>query len=263
MPDRYADAVRARRAELRARRALLAGGHRAELRTRLALARIAATAEIAGELAGLGRELRAHADRSDRRTRERLPDLVGRAAQVLAHRARGRRERLLAEIRVIAGSRGLLPGLHWPASAVAVPGPSLPAPAGGPSALLTGLLDGAGWWRVAPAVLGLPVLGLPVLGLPVPGGLGPATAAVSAGLAVAALAAAVAARRAAADRARWRAWGIEAVAALRVHALTDLDSWLVGLEARVLADLDRAAVRAAAQIDAELAALTPAVTGAR
>ena len=47
MPDRYADAVRARRAELRAERELLGGGHRGELRTALALSRVLSGAEKA------------------------------------------------------------------------------------------------------------------------------------------------------------------------------------------------------------------------
>ena len=41
-PDRYADAVRARRAELRGARALLLGGHRTELHSGLAAGRLAA-----------------------------------------------------------------------------------------------------------------------------------------------------------------------------------------------------------------------------
>ena len=44
--DRYADAVRARRAELRARRGPLLGGHRAELRACLAAGRLTVSAEL-------------------------------------------------------------------------------------------------------------------------------------------------------------------------------------------------------------------------
>src|SRR5690349_15460978 len=65
-PDRYADAVRSRRAELRETRALLLGGHRAELRSCLAGCRVSASAELATVLADFGRELRHHADRADK-----------------------------------------------------------------------------------------------------------------------------------------------------------------------------------------------------
>ena len=59
-PDRYGDAVRARRRELRERRALLVPGHRAALRDALLLTRSAVRAAAAAELAALRREADAH-----------------------------------------------------------------------------------------------------------------------------------------------------------------------------------------------------------
>lgn len=251
MPDHYADAVRDRRAELRERRTLLVGC-RGEIRTQLALARIDGAAEVAAGLARLGREIRGYPDRADRRTLRELPRLVATAVAVLDAESDTRRTRVLAALRVIAGERGLLPGLGWPAAPAAAPEPVIPAP---PAP--AGLVDGAGSWRLAVPVVGL--LGLPVLGLPAGGLAGTLLAAAAA----TALLAGLAAGRTAADRGRWCGWGEEVLAALRLRALTDLDTWLVALESRVSPELDRAAAGAVATVDAELAELAPAVPGAR
>lgn len=248
MPDRYADAVRARRLELHAQRALLTGGHRADLRVRLALARIACTAELAEELAALGRQLRTHVERADRRGRARLPGEAAAAAQRLADDARRRRaDAVLPAVRRLAAERGLLPGLHWPRPP-APPGPvALPGPADGDGA------DPVAPWRVVVPLAGLPAVVLPAVGLPT---------LVPIALAAALVLAAVT-RRAAADRARLRAWAVDVPAALRTRLVAELEGWLVELERVAGAELDAAAARRRAAIDAELRALAPTREPAR
>src|SRR3954451_249006 len=89
-PDRYADAVRARRAELRDARALLLGGHRAALHGCLAGARLTASVELAAALAVLDRELRHHADRGGPSDRVALPGRADAAvARFVDHTAEG------------------------------------------------------------------------------------------------------------------------------------------------------------------------------
>jgi hypothetical protein len=251
MPDRYAEAVRARRAELRAQKALLDGAHRAELRACLALARVSGSAALAADLAALAREVRGHVDRADRRGRARLPWLVAEAARELAAAARQRREPVLAAVRALAGRRGLLPDPAWAALSAVPPEPvplPPPDPAAAGASLLAALADGPGLWRLVLPVAGLPVLGLPALGAPA---LLPA--ALVTGAAV--LVAAVHVRRTAADRARWRVWSGEVLAALRVGLAADLDAWLLALECAVAPELDRRAERRCRALDAELAAL--------
>lgn len=242
MPDRYADAVRARRLELHAQRALLTGGHRAELRVRLALARIAGAAELAEEVAALGREVRAHVERADRRGRARLPRDVAAAAQRLADDAHRRRvDAVLPAVRRLAAERGLLPALRWPEP----PAPPDPVPLPGP--VDVDGVDQVAPWRVVVTLAGLPAVVLPAVGLP---------ALVPLALAVAFLLA-VLTCRASAHRARLRGWAADVPAALRARLVAELERWLVELERVAGAELDAAAARRRAEIDAELLALAP------
>lgn len=253
VPDRYADAVRARRAELRALTALLDGGHRAELRSCLALARVTGSAALAADLAELGRDLRAHVERADRRGRAALPRLVAAATEQLVAAAARRREPVLAAVRALAAERGLLPGPEWPSAARAEPVASSALPPPDPptgASMLAGLADGAGVWRLV-----LPLAGLPMLGLPALGGAALLPVAIVAGVAM--VAAAVQMRRSAADRARWRLWAGETHIALRTSLGTDLDTWLIALERTVAPELDRRAERLRVVLDAELRNLEP------
>jgi hypothetical protein len=86
LPDRYADAVRARRAELRGVRTLLLGGHRVEVRHCLTASQLVAVAELAAALSVFGRELRHHAARADRAGRAALPLLADAAVGRLVDR---------------------------------------------------------------------------------------------------------------------------------------------------------------------------------
>ena len=151
VPDRYADAVRARRAELRGVRALLLGGHRVELRQCVTASRLAASADLAEALAGLGRELRHHAARADRAGRAALPSLAGAAVGRLVDRVvAGWAVGLLAGLRRLAAPRCGPGASLWPAvtavdpvvalvprrPSVALPGPD--PPVGAARALLDG-----------------------------------------------------------------------------------------------------------------------------
>ena len=86
MPDRYADAVRARRAELRAELGSLAGTHRAELRAELGLARIVATDGAAAAFADLSREVAAHTGHPERAVGRALPACLPAALDGLTTR---------------------------------------------------------------------------------------------------------------------------------------------------------------------------------
>ncbi|MDT7577647.1 MAG: hypothetical protein QOH17_3980, partial [Pseudonocardiales bacterium] len=72
-PDRYGNAVRARRVELRAEQGPLSGTHRAELRAEIGLARIRAADATAAALTDLAGEARSHAGHPDRTVRRSLP----------------------------------------------------------------------------------------------------------------------------------------------------------------------------------------------
>jgi hypothetical protein len=266
-PDRYADAVRARRAELRAARTALLGGHRAELRHGLAVARLAASTELAEVLAGLDRELRDRVDRADRAERAELPALVAAALHRPADRVAQRfAAAVLPGVRRVAAVRGLPPPVAWPGAAwpgsggtdpvtallTARPPVPLPAPDPPPSgirALLTGTTGGT--WRLAL----LPVAALSAAGLPALGGRSLLPAA--AGIGVTLLVVAVRARHAAAERARLRRWCAEVVATLRQAWETELVRRLLEVEHRVGAALDDAVARRRAALDAELRALAP------
>jgi hypothetical protein len=259
MPDRYADAVRARRAELRAVRALLLGDHRVELRHRLTVSRLAASAELAGALAGLGRELRRHVLTADRAGRAAVPALAGVAvARLVDWVVAGWAASLLAGLRGLAAAR-CVPGtplgvvadpVAGPATGrlhVALPGPD--PPPGAARALLAGVTSGT--WRVAllPAAV-LPAVGLPALG-------GRAVLPPALGIAVALLVAGVRAHRVAADRARLRRWADEVVATVRAAVETELTRRALEVERVAGAELDELVGRHLARVDAELRALAP------
>jgi hypothetical protein len=265
-PDRYADAVRARRAELRGERALLLGGHRAELRSCLAAGRLAASAELSAALAGLGRELRHHADTADGAGRAALPALTGAAVRRLAaHASDGWAAAVLPGVRRLAAVRrapwpavdGPGPGSRArdPVAAVLARRPSpvpLPAPGPPPGAVRV-LSAGAagGTWRLAL----LPAAVLPAIGLPALGGRSALPLALGVGLAL--LAVAARAHGVAADRARLRNWGTEVLAAVRSTLETELAYRFLELERVAGAELDDAVARRRAAVDAELRALAP------
>lgn len=257
-PDRYADAVRSRRAELRGAWALLLGGHRTELRSCLAAGRLTASAELSTMLTGFGRELRDHADTADRTGRRALPALTGAAVGRLAARAAdGWAAALHPGLRRIAAARRLpwaVSGTDPVAAVLARPPPPIPLPAPGvPPGAVRALLAGAvgGTWRLAL----LPVAVLPAIGLPALGGREVLPLAVGVGLAL--LVAAARAHRVATDRARLRRWAVEVVAAVRTTLETELAYRLLELERVAGAELDEAVERRRAEVDAELRALAP------
>lgn len=250
MPDRYADAVRARRRELRELRERLSGSHRGELRSCLALSRLAATGEAAVELAALRREAAEHVRRGDRHARERLPGLLCAAVDAVAATvAAGWAAALRPSLRRIATERGLDLEPGWPRLPAARPPgpPPPPEPAAPGPSLLTGVVEGAALGRLA--LLPLAAL-LPALG-------GPALAPLAVAAGVAAVVVTVRARRSAAvrDRAHRRAEQIIAAAAAAIQA--DLDRRLVELERSGAAALDAAVLRRRAAVDRELALLAP------
>jgi hypothetical protein len=261
-PDRYADAVRARRAELRGFRALLLGGHRVELRQCVAASRLAASADLAEALAGLGRELRHHAARADLAGRAVLPSLAEAAVGRLVDRVvTGWAVGMMAGLRRLAAPRCPPGTALWPAGtavdplaamvshrpSVALPGPD--PPVGAAQALLVGVTGGT--WRLAL----LPAAVLPAVGLPALGGLAVLPPAVGIGLAL--LVAGARAHRAAADRARLRRWADEVVATVRVALDTELARRAIEVERVAGRELDDLMARRLAQVDAELRALAP------
>jgi hypothetical protein len=259
VPDRYADAVRARRAELRSVRTLLLGGHRVELRHCVTASRLAASAELADALAGLGRELRHHAARAGRAGRAALPATAGSAVdRLVGHVVARWAVVLVTGLRRVAAPRcppGLTP---WPVDtdpvvalvvrrpSVALPGPD--PPAGSMRALL--LVTG-GTWRLAL----LPAAVLPAVGLPALGGLAVLPPALGLGLAL--LVVGVRAHRVAADRVRLRRWADESVATVRVALDAELARRAVEVERVAGAELDELVARRLAWVDAELRALAP------
>ena len=257
--DRYADAVRSRRAELRTVRALLLGGHRVELRHTLTASRLTASAELAAALASLGRELRHHAAHADRAGRAAVPALAAAAVGALVDRVvAGWVTAVLPGLRRIAAPRcvpGTLPG---PAGAlepvvtvlarrpsITLPGPDPPPSAAG--ALLAGVTGGT--WRLAlvPAAV-LPAVGLPALG-------GRALLPPALGVALALLVTAARAHRTAADRARLRRWADDVVMVVRSELDTELARRLIDVERVAAAELDELVARRLDLIDTELRAL--------
>lgn len=258
MPDRYGDAVRARRSELAEQRARLGGSHRAELRSELALSRIAASDALAAACARLAREARAHIDHPDRAVRRGLPARFGPALDALTVAAHAR---WAAEVgpglRRIAATRSLDVGplTAWPALPAARPVPVVPR-VPERSSLLSGAADGVALWRL---VL-LPLAALPVLGLPALGG--PALAPLAVGVGVAAAVVAVRSRRVALERAALRGCVDETLAAVRAAQDADLARRLLELERSAGTDLDAAVARRRAAVEAEGRALRAEVADA-
>jgi hypothetical protein len=251
-PDRYADAVLARRAELRADRAALAGTHRAELRSELALARLAAGDALSDGLDRAATAVGAHVARSGRAARRELLDVLtgALATAVVAARACWAGE-LGAGLRRLAGARGLDlldVGSSWPV----LPGPPTlrPPPAPPPRPWLAGAAEGLALWRLAL----LPLVALPIAGLPVLGGR--AWTPLAVGVAAAGLALLIRARRIAADRAVLGRWSEAAIANARAAFATHLDRAALSVEPALAADLDAAVARRRTALDRELAAVT-------
>jgi hypothetical protein len=260
MPDRYADAVLARRRELRELRERLAGGHRGELRSCLALSRLAAAGDASEALAGLRREAAEHVRRGDRAARERLPEHVTAAVAAVATTAAARWAADLGPpLRRIATERGLAMERGWPRlPPPRAPGPPPPpAPAAPGPTLLAGMIEGAALGRLAL----LPLAALPLAGLPALGG--PALGPLAVGVGLTALVVAARARRIAAERHRLyrRVEQIVGSAAAAIEA--DLDRRLVELELSATAALDAAVLRRRAAVDRELALLAADRAGSR
>jgi hypothetical protein len=258
MPDRYADAVRARRGELRAARELLGGTHRGELRSELALSRLAASAATTAALAGLAREAHEFGDAATRGVRAQLPGLLAAALDAVARAVHARWAAELAPaLRRIATTRSLdvAAGPGWPR----LPDPrlpvltagSVPVPARPARPLLTGAAEGLALWRLAVLPLAvLPLFGLPALG-------GAALAPLAVGVGVAGAAVVVRSRRAALERAALRRCTDAALATARAAIDADVARWLLELERAVGTDLDAAVARRRAAVEAELRALAP------
>jgi hypothetical protein len=258
-PDRYADAVRARRAELRDARALLLGGHRAELHGCLAAARLTASAELAGALAGLDRELRHHAERGGPSDRAALPERADAAvARFVDHAV----DRWVAVVLPAVRRVGAARSVTVPVAAVtmvlrrpvAVPLPAPDPPAGAARAVVAGAAGGT--WRLALLPAALLPAGLPALA-------GRSLLPLAVGIGLVLLAAAVHARCVAADRARLRRWGAEVVGAVRAAVETELARRLLEVERLGAAELDDAVTRRRAEVDAEIRALAPTVEAER
>jgi hypothetical protein len=252
MPDRYADAVRARRAELRAELEPLAGTHRAELRAELGLARIVAADRAAAAFADLVREVGEHVDHTDRAVGRALPACLPTALDGLAVRVHsGTLAQLAPALRRIATARRLDLGPAWPA----LPAPRLPLLAAGQVApvrapRLAGAAEGLAVWRVAFVLLAaMPLVGLPVWG-------GPALAPVAVGLGAAAVVVAVVARRGSAEQALLRRRMEAVLGQARVAVRVDVERMLLELERSAGAELDAAVLRRRALVEAELLALT-------
>ncbi|WP_219418724.1 hypothetical protein [Pseudonocardia nigra] len=247
MPDRYADAVRARRVELRARREQLGGGHRAALRSCLALSRLTATADAATALGELAREAREYADAGDRAARQRLPGMLASAVDEVAVEVHTRWvAQVRPALRRIATERGADPGVP------SLPAPHLPALLRAPAEV-----SGEGSSVAAGTAGGIALrftLVLPLLGLPTLGGRALVPLAVGAG--VAAVITTVRARRAAAERVLLRRHVDEVLAAARTAIEADLGRRLVELEHTAGAALDAAIAPVRARVDAELALLS-------
>ena len=252
MTDRYADAVRARRAELRSAADMLTGNHRTELRGELALSRISAVDSAAAGLAQLGREARSHVEDADRATREQLPKPLAAALDAVA--AGVHREwcaELRPALRRVATTRSLDVAVDpvWPR----LPDPRLPVL--GPDAqpellrpgrsLLLGAAHGLAVWRLAVLPLALlPLFGLPALG-------GPALAPLAVGLGAAGAVAAVRSQRTTLERATLRRFVDQTIAAGRAAIDADVGRRLLEVERSVGGDLDASVTRRRVAVEAE------------
>lgn len=234
-PDRFADAVRARRRELHDRRALLRGSPRTALRDALAAARTATLADAAADLADLRRELDGHPAVA-----------VAAAARAVEEAAHARwAERAVAAERGTAADRGV---------AVPVP-PDDPGPPRGadpPVPPRTGLgtvLGDAAAWRLAV---------LPLAVAPLSGFAGPPVLLPAVGAAVLVLVAVVRTRRAATDRERLHRWSTDLLAATHARIAAELTRRTLARATEAGARLDAALATCRAAVDAEIALLSPA-----
>ncbi len=205
-PDRYVQAVLARRAELRELRGRAAGGHRTALRDALACAMAETAAAADAARAELRREAAAHvAGPAPRALVTLLPAAVHAVEEHVRERWTGAAG---AAVRRTAAERGLRVPAGWP-SVPPLPPTVLPAPPprAGPGVALADPTV----WRFA---------ALPLVLVPSVVALGWATAGPGllfpvAGAALLALVGLVRWRRAAAERARMRRWVDEVLAAAR------------------------------------------------
>ncbi|HEY0816169.1 MAG TPA: hypothetical protein VGE11_23080 [Pseudonocardia sp.] len=251
MPDRYGDAVRARRIELRAEQGPLSGTHRAELRAEVALARVRAADAAAAAFSDLAREARSHACHPDRAVRRSLAATLPAALDAIAGQAHAAALAALAPaLRRIAASRRLDLAPRWPT----LPAPRLPlladaAPGPARAPRLAGAAEGLAVWRVALVVVAaMPLVGLPVLG-------GPALAPVAVGVGAAAVAVAVRSRRSAVERAVVQRQVDRVLAEGRSALRVDVERMLLELERSAAATLDAAVERRRTAVEAELLAL--------
>jgi hypothetical protein len=267
-PARYADAVRARRAELADARALLVGSHRAELRSELALSRLVAADALATALAHLARESREHIGHADRAVRLRFPVLLAAALDLVAAAVHQRWSAELAPgLRRIAAARSLGFEPAWPR----LPPPRLPVLSAPPAvervraarSLLTGAVEGLALWRlvllplaaVVMLVPGLPLGASTDVGLGVPAW--PALLPLAAGVGVAGAVVVVRSRRVALERLGLSRCAEETLAAARVALQADLGRRVLEVERCAGAELDAAVSRRRRAVDAELSALAP------
>ncbi len=245
--DRYADAVTARRAELRAQRRLLGPGIRAELRDALALVRAAGAAGTTAAFADLRREVEVHLDHTSARA---LPPLVAAAVVAIeewAHR------RWTDEARTALLEVALLRELPvLPVVPPREPGPAAHPGQPRPVRWIEVLAD-AGAWRLAV---------LPLVVAPLTGPAGPAVLLPALGLGVLVLAVVLRARRAATEQARVRLWCAELVALAQERIDAELGRRTAMLAARAAPVLDDALGRRRRAVVAELDLLAPEVSGA-
>lgn len=243
MPDRYADAVRARRAELRAMQATLRT-YPVELRGRLTLARLAAERAAGTAVDELAGEAAAHVTAGT----PHLPAAVDAAAgAVLAEVHAGWAAAVRPALRRIAAERGWVPEPAWPRlPAPHRPVPARPAPAP-PGGLLTRLGEGAALGRLAllPLAVSPALVG------------GRALVPLAAGTGLAALGVAVAAHRGAVRRQRLHRHVEHTLAGLRTGVARELTRWTVETERTAGHTLDTELTRIATDLDRELRLLAP------
>ncbi|MGE3286445.1 MAG: hypothetical protein AB7J32_10125 [Pseudonocardia sp.] len=246
IPDRYADAVRARRAELRAARDGLAGVHR-DLRSALTIARLSASTELADATGRLATEARAFLKVAERRERARFPAVLLDGVDQLRAWAAPRREAAVrAAARRVAARRGVLVDAAWPALADDPPRP-LPAVGGDPGRSPWSSI--AGGWRAAL----LPAATLPLTGLSVASP-GAVVATTALGLGVAVL---VGGHQAAtAERVGLRRWSDEVLLAVRADGDAALARMVLRVE-QAGSTLEAAVAARRADVEAELAELAP------
>lgn len=246
LPDRYADAVRARRAELRAARDGLAGLHR-DLRSALTIVRLAACAELADAAAHLGVEAGAYLRCSGRQERARFPAALLDGAERLRAWAGPRREGAVrAAARRVATRRGIPLDAAWPVLGDDPVRPLRVAPAELGRTTWSSISSG---WRAAL----LPAASLPLTGLPIasPGAV-VATTAVGLGAAVL-----VGGHQSAtAERARLRRWTDEVLLAVRADGEAALARLVLRVE-QAAAELESAVATRRGRLETELAELAP------